>query len=140
MAFVVGFAIIKIKNEYWKIALVGLIIIESIANQQHDFFVNKSETYKLSLEAIATKVSLPTDLIAINGDKNPQHIYFAHRKGWTIANSKVDDPVFIDSIVSLGCKYLFLDKHLLYSIKMSSHKNRDIVFENEDFVVFSLKN
>ncbi len=140
MAFVTAFTIIKIKNKNWKITLVGLIMVEGIANQQHDFFVNKSESYKLSLEGIAKNVSLPTDLIAINGDKNPQHIYFTHRKGWTIANSKADDTVFVDSIVSLGCKFLFLDKHLLADIEMSSHKNRNIVFENEDFVVFSIKN
>ena len=93
-----------------------------------------------STKATARGLKLPTDLIAINGDKNPQHIYFTHRKGWTIENSKADDPVFVDSIVSLGCKFLFLDKHSLSSNGMNSHKKRNIVFENEHFIVFSLRN
>ncbi len=140
MAFVVAIAINSIKNKYWKVALVGLVIIESIGNQQHDFFVNKSEIYKLSLESIAEKVSLPDDLVAINGDKNPQHMYFLHRKGWTITNSNAEDSAFVDSIVCLGCKFLFMDKHSLSGMGTSTHKNKNIVFENEDFIVFSLRN
>ena len=135
----VAYAITQIKKQSIQILLLFAITTESIANQQHDFRIKRSELYKLSLEGIADKVSLPTDLIAINGDKNPQLMYFAHRKGWTIASDKVGDSVFMNEIISSGCKFLFMDKHSFSDKDMISNKNWDIVFNNEHFVVYSLR-
>ena len=139
MSLFVAYAITQIKKQSIQILLLFAITTESIANQQHDFRIKRSELYKLSLEGIADKVSLPTDLIAINGDKNPQLMYFAHRKGWTIASDKVGDSVFMNEIISSGCKFLFMDKHSFSDKDMISNKNWDIVFNNEHFVVYSLR-
>lgn len=140
MAFVAAFTIVKIKNRNWRVVLVGLIMIESIANQQHDFFIKDSEKYKLSLEKIVNSVSAKNDLIVINGGKNPQLIYFAHRKGWSVTSDSIMDNDFMNEIINKGCYYLFMDKHDVAYEKMSSQKDWKIVFENEDFVVHSLRN
>lgn len=140
MAFVAAFAIVEIKSPTWRVILVGLIIVESIANQQHDFFIKNSEKYKLSLESISEKFTNKADLVAINGGKNPQLMYFIHRKGWTIGTENIKDDIFMKEIISKGCKYLFLDKHDDAFVDVSSHINWNKVFENQDFVVFSLKN
>ena len=140
MAFVAGFAILEIKSQKWKVCVVTLIIIEGILNQQHDFRIKDSEKYKLTLEAIADRVSSKNDLIAINGDKNPQLMYFIHRKGWSVSMQQLLDVPYLSGIKDAGCKYLFLDKHKLELPVTALKLNFISVFENEDFVVYSLKN
>ena len=140
MSLLVAFAIIQLKRQSIKIILLLAITSESVANQFHDFRIKESEKYKFSLESIADKVSTPSDLIAINGDHNPQLMYLAHRKGWLIATSKAQDELFMQQIVDLGCKYLFLDKHDGTFVMLNSNNNRTLVFENQDFVVYSLRN
>lgn len=140
MAFVAGFAIVKIRNKNWRTVLILLIIIESIGNQQHDFFVKSSETYKLSLETIADSVSSKKDLIAINGYRNPQMMYLAHRKGWNMASEKVNDIEYMNEIINSGCKFLFLNKQYVGSAVLNLDLKWPVVFENKHFVVYSLRN
>jgi hypothetical protein len=140
MAFVAGFAIVEIKSQKWKVFVVALIIIEGILNQQHDFRIKDSEKYKLTLESIADRVSSKNDLIAINGDKNPQLMYFIHRRGWSISEQQLLDVPYMSGMKDAGCKYLFLDKHNLDSSVIGIKLNLIPVFENEDFAVYSLKN
>lgn len=139
MCLFVAYAIGFVKNKTAYLLLISIIVLESLANQQHDFFLKKSELYKLSLETIADSVSQPTDLIAINGGKNPQLVYFTHRKGWTLELEQLRSETYLSDIVNKGCKYLFLDKHSAsigdVGIKIMYSK----VFENEDFIVLSLR-
>ena len=113
------------------------ITTESIADQQHDFRIKDSEKYKLSLEAIADKISARKDLVAVNGDDNPQLMYFAHRKGWTITTKEAINTSYVDELVQKGCKFLILNKHADFIIPSSS-KSRAEVFEDENFVIYSL--
>jgi 4-amino-4-deoxy-L-arabinose transferase-like glycosyltransferase len=140
MAFVAGFAIVEIKSTKWQTFILGLIVLEGILNQQHDFRIKNSEQYKLTLEGIADRISSKEDLIAINGDKNPQLMYFVHRKGWSISELQRSDVSFISGIKDAGCKYLILDKHALSSAAVKPELHLISLFENEDFVVYSLKN
>jgi hypothetical protein len=108
MALLSGYAIatLRLKVQY---IFLAIITIEGIANQQHDFFIKDSSLYKLDLENI-TKEFIPSeDLIVINGGQSPQDIYFSHRKGWTIDNTNLVNPHFIDSLTNLGAKYLVVD-------------------------------
>lgn len=133
MCLVAGYALIQIKNTRLRQIALLIIIAEGIANQQHDFTTKDSEKYKLTLEKIADRVSARSDKIAINGAGNPQQLYFAHRKGWTIANEKLNDTGFINSIREKGCKYIFINK--------KDFKNRlsyPAVFENDFFAVYKL--
>ncbi|MBU2020331.1 MAG: glycosyltransferase family 39 protein [Bacteroidetes bacterium] len=123
MALLCGFFLVKIPVRYQSV-LLALIVVEAIANQQHDFFIKSTELYKLELQASTDQYIPPNDLIIINGGSSPQSIYFANRKGWTVENEQLNSPLFIDSLRGLGAKYLIIDKstnsldfdeHLLHS-------------------------
>lgn len=109
MALMAGFGLNKIPVRYLFIPLI-LISAEGIANQQHDFFINSSEKYKTSLENITEQTIGKNDLVVINGGPNPQEIYFAHRKGWTVANEKLNEKDLEQFRVS-GASWLIIDKH-----------------------------
>lgn len=140
MSIFIAYAITRVKMRNIQILILIAITVESIGNQIHDFRIKKSELYKLTLEDISYKLTSSSDLIAINGEKNPQLMYFTHRKGWTINSDNIKDEIFMTDIIVKGCKYLFIDKHNKDFMDMSLYTNWKKVFENEDFVVFSLKN
>lgn len=133
MALVAGYSISLIKTKWIFISVLSIGMIESIANQQNDFFMKKSEKYKLALETVADSISSKDDLIAINGNGNPQQIYLTHRKGWTCDDGQLLDSAFINYLYNKGCKFLFVNKH---TCKESINKR--IVFDNDDFKVYEL--
>ena len=110
MALIAGSFIDKISNKKYQYALVALVCIEGIGNQQHDFFIKDSELFKLELETIVQDVVPKNDLIIINGGRSPQEIYFTNRKGWTCTNELLNTAGFLDSLEQLGAKYLILNK------------------------------
>ena len=87
----------------------------------------------MELESISDLVSSKKDLIAINGNDNPQQLYLAHRKGWTCSDSLITDLSFINNIQKKGCRYIFLNKH-----SCNKSINRKIVFSNVNFTVYDL--
>jgi hypothetical protein len=87
----------------------------------------------LELESIADLVSTKNELIAINGNDNPQQIYLTHRKGWTCTDSQIADESFINSIQKKGCRYIFINKHSCFK-----SINKKIVFNNENYIVYDL--
>lgn len=109
MAFLIGygFSIIPAK---WGNILTFLFIVESIGNQQHDFFIKKEERYKLKLENFLQDKIKKTDLIVINGGDSPQTIYFSHRKGWTLQSERFTLKV-LDSLKEQGAKHVVIDNH-----------------------------
>ncbi len=138
MSLLVAYALVRIEKKGLRIFLLLLITGESIANQQHDFRIPVPEEYKLSLMEIADKNAAPGDLIAINGDHNPQLMYFTHRKGWSLNSSKTSDLVFMKGLADLGCKYLFLDKQDKEFIAPSEDELFTKKYEDEHFVVYKL--
>ena len=111
-----GYAINKIPLKF-QYLLLGLISVEGIANQQHDFFIKESKQYKLELELelelenITQKFISPEELIIIDGGSSPQDIYFSHRKGWTVDNVDAMNKHIVDSLTNLGAKYLIIDNN-----------------------------
>ena len=138
MAIVCAFALVQIKNNKLKIALVSIVIIEAVLNQQNDFRIKDSEKYKLGMEAMADKISQKTDLVAINGGQNPQEIYFLNRRGWSVDKEKLSDMRNINSWKGKGCKYIFMDKHNQNQVDLS--KSFKAIYDDEYFVVYSLSN
>ncbi|HIA37366.1 MAG TPA: hypothetical protein EYM84_02070 [Flavobacteriales bacterium] len=135
MVLAAAYGLNTIKRRWIQIFLLVFIVVEGIGNQQHDFRLKQSETYKLKLEEIADRVSNPNDLIAINGNENPQELYFTHRKGWTISNEKCADTLFLDIIKKKGCKYLFINK----KDSVNLHYLGEKVFEDNNYKVFSMQ-
>jgi hypothetical protein len=135
MALIAGNAVALINKKWLYVAILFLGIGESIANQQHDFFIKDSEKYKLSLENIMDSISKQDDLILINGNGNPQLIYLSHRKGWNCSDEQLLDTSYLSTVISKGCKYIIVNKH--------SQKNTDLLFkrafENDDFLIYKTK-
>jgi hypothetical protein len=133
MALIAGYCISCIRKRWVFVFCIIIGVSESVLNQQHDFFIKKSEKYKLELESIADLVSTKNELIAINGNDNPQQIYLTHRKGWTCTDSQIADESFINSIQKKGCRYIFINKHSCFK-----SINKKIVFNNENYIVYDL--
>ncbi len=131
MALLAGYALSQIKSTWIFYTLLTLGIAEGLANQYHDFFLSGKENYKLELENIMEKVSKKDDLIAINGDGNPQLIYLAHRKGWICSTAQLADTGYLANLASNNCRYLVIHG---YPDKLRN-LNTEIVFENEYFLV-----
>ena len=108
MALIAGYAISKIPQKFQYI-LLGLIAIEGIANQQHDFRIKEEHLYRLELDEITKRHIPKNDLIVINGGKSPQDIYFSHRKGWSVESEELLKPNFVDSLNVLGAKFLIVN-------------------------------
>jgi|GEM_PF-117591 len=132
MALVAALFLANLKPKFALIILAA-IAIEGIANQYHEFFIKESEHYKLTLESIADEVTQPTDLIILNdGSRNPQQMYFAHRKGWTVNQEDLKTP-HIAQLQQLGASYLFINK------KLSQEKFAyTVTYEDEYFVIYKL--
>ncbi len=134
MAALAGYAIVQIKAAYRYIFL-ALIVVEGIANQQHDFFIKENQKYKLTLEEVCNQTLNNNDLVIINGGPSPQMMYFAHRKGWTTANQYINRIAFTDSLYRLGARYLIIDHHN-EGFTTDAHQQ---LFQNEDFSIYTLK-
>ncbi len=136
MVLIAALAVTQIKNNKLKIAIAVLIVLEGVLNQQHDFRINPSNEYKLTLEAVADKISDKNDLFVINGGHNSQEIYFLHRKGWTVEPSELNAD-YLETVIKKGCRFLVIDKNKGVFHSTTSEK---IVYADENFVVYRLKN
>ncbi len=132
MALIAGFGLSRAPKQ-WQYMLLFLISIEGMANQQHDFFIKPSEKYKLNLESIANKISDPKDLIMINGNNNPQLMYFAHRKGWNCYDADLADTSYLRKAAIQGCRVLIVNKHTSRTIPPLQN-----IYTDEDFEVYRM--
>lgn len=134
MSLVAGYALSLMKNKWVFIAILILGVGESIANQQHDLFVKKSEKYKMSIESIMDSVSHKDDLILINGNGNPQLIYLSHRKGWNCSDEQLSDKAYINTVIDNNCKFIVINKHSNADLETVNLLFKT-VFENDNFLV-----
>ncbi len=132
MALWLGFGLQIITNPKIKVFILCVGILESIANQQHDFFIKSQEYPKLELEKIFDGFSSKTDLIAVNGNGNPQLIYLTHRKGWNANNEDFKNLKFLQNLQNKGCKWILIEKNEW----IQSLNNFQKVFENERFIIY----
>ena len=109
MAVAAGLFLSRLPGK-WQLLLVGVVITESTLNQQHDFFIKESERYKAGLELVADTHTNRKDLIIINGGQNPQLMYLAHRKGWTVANDVISDSASVTQMQEKGARFVIIDR------------------------------
>jgi len=112
--------------------LLSVGLIESIANQQHDFFVKDIDRKKMQLETIADQLGPRSDLVALICGENPNEFYFLNRKGWMIQAPKANQN-FLADIKKRGCRYLFVRNEIGH-LEFEYHK----IFENHEYIVFEL--
>jgi hypothetical protein len=134
MSIWTGYFITQNSLKPLKIFILTIGIIESFANQQHDFFIKPNEYAKMELETIFDKFSKNSDLIAVNGNGNPQLIYLCHRKGWNVHDEQLLNKKFIQEIKSKGCKWILLNKNE----KIQSLEGYPLFFENAFFVIYQI--
>ena len=132
MAISGGYFLMNLPKK-WGVVLMAIIAVESLANQQHDFFIKDNQWYKLKLEAIAKSNVAKEELIIINGGNSPQQIYFTNRKGWTVLSEQIT-PHFIDSLHSQGAQKLILNQRTIGAIDLKYNK----VYKGDDFFVYDL--
>ena len=137
MALITGYGIGQFKNRKLQIALLFIISMEGILNQQNDFRIKDSEKYKLNMEQMANRFTSRNDLVAINGGQNPQEMYFLNRKGWNCSNQEISDSIRINSMKEKGCKYIFIDKNYMPVVDLSA-KFKEI-YSDENFAIYNFQ-
>jgi hypothetical protein len=133
-AFIIGYGLNDTKNKF--ILLIFFAgVLESIANQQHDFRIKPSELYKLELESKLDSIEkgCPKSPILINTQSNPQQIYLANRKGCYITMIEMTDINKINSFKSLGYRWLVIDKTYGYSTM-----NLSIIYADNNYIIYRL--
>ena len=133
MALLVGVLLAEFTFNKWVFIILISASVESIANQQHDFFIHKEERYKLTLEETLYIFSGYNDLIAINGNGNPQQLYFTHRKGWNTTDALLQQETYLDQIKRKGCKYVVLNKASSFTL------NKDLVYSDDHYLLYRLQ-
>lgn len=136
MALLAGYGLSNMKKKVLFITVLLFGVSESILNQQHDFFNKQSELYKMELAEITDKVSNPEDLIAINGNGNPQQMYLSYRKGWTTEDHEIVDENFIRNIANKGCRFIFINIHTVQAPEEFRHP---VVFSNSNYIVYKIE-
>jgi 4-amino-4-deoxy-L-arabinose transferase-like glycosyltransferase len=133
MALIGGYTVSKIPSRFYFIPLI-VITLEGILNQQHDFFIRKTQVYKLELEKIADSVSKRNDLFVINDNGSPQMLYLTHRKGWSVNNETITGVQSLNAFIEKGAGYLLIDK------KYFKNKSPEypIVFQNDNLLIYKI--
>ena len=133
-AFLVGLGLAQIKSKTIATILLVIISIEGIGDQIHVFKIRQPNTSLLSLESTLDKITLPTDLIAINSDGSPTPMFCAHRRGWNVSNEYLSDEQNINHLKGQGCKYIVILKIFNDNINLELSK----VYDSEEFSVYKL--
>jgi hypothetical protein len=133
MAIIAGIGLSYLPTKIYPWLLV-IITIESIANQQHDFFIKSSEKFKLSLEKeINTYVPLK-EKIALAGNTGPQYLYFAHRKGWGLSPEQTLDTSYMKFLIHRNYTYLVVIKR-----EFSILPNYRLMAETNNLWIYKIK-
>jgi hypothetical protein len=134
LAFIIGYGIYHSKN---KVILLLFMagVIESIANQQNDFRIKKSELYKLTLKSKLDSLDKLgySSKILINTHSNPQQLYLANRKGCYINEFEMNDSTKLNSYRKRSYFWLVIDKKHRYQ-NLNLHK----VYEDENYMIYNL--
>ncbi len=135
MAFVAGFAVTKL-NYKWMPFILSIVVIENIANCQHDFRLKPEFAKFENLEKDLDKHSNRNDLIFINSIEVPTPLYFSHRKGWSNRNMYIENPHYVDSLQKLGLKYIVIAKKAFGSETKLNYQKID---SNDVYDIYKLK-
>lgn len=137
MALIAGYGIFMVRRRWLSRLMLLVISIEGIANQYHDFFIRDKEMGILQLESDLDKVSDRSDLILINSGNYPTPLYFAHRRGWVLPSEDLANPDKLDSLSSLGLKYVVVLKRTFGSEVKVDGANR--VIDNSDYTIYRVR-
>ncbi|MDA3797991.1 MAG: glycosyltransferase family 39 protein [Kiritimatiellae bacterium] len=106
MALLAGLGLSKIKPYCLMLVLMFAMCIEGIQEETKDFHIEKKNMALLSLESDLNDYFKQDMLIAVNGSGSPTAIYFAHRKGWSISNSEMQNKAVIRDLEKRGLRLI----------------------------------
>ena len=109
MCFVAGYAASRFEPKLMYL-IITVVVLENILNWQHDFRIKPQYAKFENLEKDLDKYAKRTDLIFVNSNEVPTLLYFAHRKGWSDRNEKIQRPEYRDSLRKLGLKFIVISK------------------------------
>jgi hypothetical protein len=133
MALIGGIGLSCMPHHFYSWVIV-LISMEAIANQHNDFFIKKSETFKLTMEDEINKFVPKHTKIALGGNTGPQYLYFAHRKGWGLSQHQTLDSTYMNYLIKHQYTYLVVVKR-----EFSKLPNYEKVGESKDLLFYKLK-
>jgi hypothetical protein len=137
MALIAGYGIAQIPNNKIAAAALCIIATEGIINKYQDFRVRQPYLALTQLEPLMNNISKPDDLIAINGGfEYPTPMYFAHRRGWSVTNSYLQDGNALSGLKQNGCKFIVILKRMENG---DVDLNLDKAYDSEYFKVYKVK-
>lgn len=131
-ALIVAYGLSQIKPNWVGWGLISILAIESVANQQHDFFVREEVAYKMQVEPLMNEFSDQNDKIVILGSGNPQLLYLSHRKGWLRSKDQLINEAEVSRLRKEGAKYLLIDLQAEESIDWDN----EIAKRGKHFLVY----
>jgi hypothetical protein len=134
LAILGGYALSTLGKFSWVFML--LISMEAIGNQLYDFRLNRSEAYKLELGHLAERYIPTQALVAINGNSNPQELYFLGRKGWNLSDNTLRQKGVGHDLTAKGCSYLVVNKRTLSNLPDYGK----IIYDGADYQLIQLAN
>lgn len=137
MALFAGFSLQAIPNKKLSVAAIGIVAIEGIANQQHEFFVKEKDWYRTEFEAVADSIVPQNALIVIDGGRNPADLYFTNRKGWTYYPERFNRAL-LDSLKDKGCEFYFQNKNYYTNDQEIPTYNLPVVYEGTHLNIYQL--
>lgn len=132
LALLVAYGLTKIKKSWLSISLICVLGLESVANQQHDFFIKEEVKYKMQLEALMDGISTKDEKIVVLGAGNPQLIYLSHRKGWLRSEAQLHDKADTDRLRKAGATFLVIDKNAGESVDWAGK----LILDGQDFRIY----
>lgn len=134
MAIYAAYSISIISSFKIQYLLIFIIVVEGIANQQHDFRIKERDVYKLRISELAEEYTKKHELIAVNHNSNPALLYLAHRKGWSIHSADTVKLDLFEQLFTKNCKLIVWDKHV--SKKPDNLNNFKIKYEDADYALY----
>ncbi len=134
MALMAGYGLSRIRRPVLTYVLLGIVVLEGMLNQYHDFFPGDANRYLLNLEEIAEEHSYSDDLFIVNGGLDPRLMYFLDREGWSVESREACDPVVVDSLSARGASFLLIDKS-----KPECEVLWQKLYEDQDVVLYRLR-
>ena len=129
LAIAGGYGFAKWGKYAW--VFIVLTAIEAVANQVHDFRYNRNEAYKLRLRSIGVTYIPQDALVSINGNSNPQELYFLKRRGWNLSDESMCNGKKRKSLMEQGCSYWLFNKH---SMKCSAPKGQ-VLYNRKEYLL-----
>ena len=133
LSLLAGWGIASTGKYAWLV--MAIIASESLGNQWHDLSWNENEAYKLSLKTLADQHIPSKALVAINGNSNPQELFFLNRKGWNVSNDQCQQEPYMKAIKAKGCRFLVCNTR---SVPCPTFLGK-IVAEDENYCLLELK-